>query len=332
MKLSLGIDTSNYKTSLALVDGEGNIILDLRSFLDVPNGSRGLRQQEAFFQHVNKLPEMIKRIFDRIDSKELEVISVSNKPRPIEDSYMPCFMAGVNIGSVLAASLGLPLLQYSHQEGHIRAGLKDVDLLNKDEFISFHFSGGTTEALLCKVNKDSSIGVEIIGGSKDISFGQLIDRVGVKLGMDFPAGEELDSLAMDCDSKENLKDSTLKDILPKIKVKDSFINLSGIETAFVKTIDERNIQVGHDLDKELALILFNRIEAAIENMIEEISKNVDKSKIKDCILVGGVSSSKYIRKHLPDTISGLKIHFANSELSSDNAVGIALLGGDALWR
>lgn len=332
MKLSLGIDTSNYKTSVGVVDEEGNIIIDLRSFLDVPKGSRGLRQQEAFFQHVNKLPNMIREAFSVIDVNDLDVISVSNKPRPTEDSYMPCFMAGVNIGNLIATSMGLPIKQYSHQEGHIRAGLKDVDPINKEEFISFHFSGGTTEALLCKMNEDSTIDIDIIGGSKDISFGQLIDRVGVKLGMDFPAGEELDALAMHYSIDHNIVDSKLNDILPRIKVSEPFINLSGIETAFVKAIDERSINKGDDETAELSLVLMNRIQSAIYDMIEKISLDLDKSKIKDCVLVGGVSSSRYIRKQLPETISGLKIHFAKEELSSDNAVGIALLGGDAQWR
>ena len=55
--LSLGIDTSNYKTSLAVVDKTGEVLFNYQKFLDVKPGEKGLRQSEAFFQHVQKLPE-----------------------------------------------------------------------------------------------------------------------------------------------------------------------------------------------------------------------------------------------------------------------------------
>ena len=54
----LGIDTSNYKTSLAAVDDGGSIVSEISEYLDVPEGKRGLRQSDAFFKHSNRLPEL----------------------------------------------------------------------------------------------------------------------------------------------------------------------------------------------------------------------------------------------------------------------------------
>ena len=63
----LGIDTSNYKTSAAVVDADGNIVCDHRQLLRVKQGERGLRQSDALFQHVENLPVLIRECFSDID-------------------------------------------------------------------------------------------------------------------------------------------------------------------------------------------------------------------------------------------------------------------------
>ena len=308
--LSLGIDTSNYKTSIALVDSEDNIILDERRFLDVKKGERGLRQQEAFFQHVERLPEMIEKVFGIVDKEDLGVISVSNKPRPVEGSYMPCFMAGVSFARVLAKTLDLPLKIFSHQEGHLMAAKRFSELKDSDDFLCFHFSGGTTEAIRAK-------DMDIIGGTKDISYGQLIDRIGVALGLQFPAGEEMDALALK-------KVGNSKNFLPDIKTNSTFINLSGLETAALKLID---IEDAIDISFEL----FTKIGKSMIGIIENI---FNETGIRDYLFSGGVSESQFLRRYLEDNCSlyDYNLHFSSRNLSSDNAVGIAFLGGDEVWH
>ena len=58
-ELILGIDTSNYRTSVALVNDRGEILYNHRELLEVPEGKKGLRQSEAFFQHVMRLPDAL---------------------------------------------------------------------------------------------------------------------------------------------------------------------------------------------------------------------------------------------------------------------------------
>ncbi len=357
MNLALGIDTSNYKTSIALVDRDNNIIYDDRAFLRVSNGEKGLRQQEALFQHINRLPNMIRSMFTEMDltDKErysIDVVAVSDRPRNVDGSYMPCFNAGVSIGKTLATTLNVPIKFYSHQDGHIAAGKRFTALENSNEFIAFHFSGGTTEALKCvSINQDykvedvSPYSIEIIGGTKDISYGQLIDRIGVAMGYPFPAGEEIDNGAIrmssggvifDSNHPNHNNDMGLNNDLvykasedysiPSIKVNDAYINLSGIETSVLKLIENNDY--------------YNKDAIAYKLMIE-ISKSIlgltkllnEQTGINDFLYVGGVSSSSFIRSFLEKEgrKKGLNIHFASPELASDNAVGIAFLGGDATW-
>ena len=354
MGLALGIDTSNYKTSIALVDVNDNIIYDDRRFLRVPEGGRGLRQQEAFFQHVTRLPRMIRPLLDTVSEmgESIDIISVSDKPRNIADSYMPCFEAGVSAGEILSSSLNIPLKRFSHQEGHISAGKRFTPLMNTKEFVAFHFSGGTTEALKCTFDNIERPKIEIIGGTKDISFGQLIDRVGVAMGYGFPAGEELDNGALRSGSGDLVYDSkkTNKEDIPtinlkerfsgtdfdldrfKIRVNKTYINLSGVETSILRYLKE--LSHGGSLTDEtkdnISLALFDEIGNAIVKMANTIK---DDTGINDFLFVGGVSSSSYIRSYIEKKSKKINLYsnFASPDLASDNAIGIAFLGGDSIW-
>ncbi len=302
-KTYLGIDTSNYRTSVALVDEDGKIIYNHRELLEVPAGKRGLRQSEAFFQHVQRLPEAVSPAMEYRDS--ISGIAVSTRPRPRVGSYMPCFTAGTACARELASALDVPLKEVSHQEGHIMAVKYYSDLRDSEDPVFFHFSGGTTEAVL---------GDEIIGGTKDISYGQVLDRIGVRLGFSFPSGEELDRIA--------LKEGKRTNLLKPIKIEDCFINLSGIETQASRALDEHEKDADFDRD-ELVRELMDRLIDSIIGMTLMISEKYSK---KDFIFSGGVSSSGYLRKRIGDELpENLRYVFGAPELSGDNAVGTALL-------
>ena len=308
--LSLGIDTSNYKTSVAVTDRRGEILADERMFLSVKKGERGLRQSEALFQHVNRLPEMLTRILSDEEIRSgIGCVAVSSRPRPVEGSYMPVFLAGVSAAKCVSAALRVPLHMFSHQEGHIEAVRHYSPVGDGEPVVCFHFSGGTTEALLV------GDGLEIIGGSRDLSYGQVLDRVGVSMGMDFPCGEALDKMAASADDKK-------PGLLSKIKVTDGYVNLSGIETQAQRALK------GAD-ESALTAELFERLSASVLDMTRQLSK---KYRVNNFIYTGGVSSSSYLRKFLSSNApSELNIIFGRPELSADNAVGISLLGGKKTW-
>lgn len=292
----LGIDTSNYTTSVAIVDNQFNVVADERQLLIVKPGTRGLRQSEAYFQHGRNLPILIEKAFKNINSSLIKAVSVSNKPRNIEESYMPVFLSGVQTGNIIANTLGIPIYENSHQEGHIEAIRQYSEIKNREEFICYHLSGGTTEILHIK-NKN----IKIIGGTKDIAFGQLIDRIGVKLNMDFPCGKKLDELAS-CYITSELK--------PKhIKINDLYFNISGIETYYSK-------EIPNFTPKEIAYSMFQSINLCLKDLVKE---TILKTGIKEIIFAGGVSSSTFIRNDNSNIIFG--------KYGPDNAVGTALIGG-----
>ena len=105
----LGIDTSNYKTSIAAIDDDKRIVSNISEYLEVPLGNRGLRQSEAFFMHSNKLPNLYSELIKHINPADIGAVGVSDKPRRVEDSYMPCFLAGVNLAKIISDTLHVPL-------------------------------------------------------------------------------------------------------------------------------------------------------------------------------------------------------------------------------
>lgn len=318
--LSLGIDTSNYKTSAAVVDERGNILFNHQQLLKVKQGERGLRQSEALFQHVQNLPPVLEELFNQpmedgsFLRDNIGAVSVSTKPRPVEGSYMPVFTAGQGYARAVSSALGVPLFEVSHQEGHIEAIRYYSELRNICPLICFHFSGGTTEAVL--VNDD---GMKIVGGSRDLAYGQVLDRIGVAMGLAFPAGAAMDEIA--CAGRKHSA------VFTKIKVMDGYVNLSGIETQGQRYLAESD---GTYNAENLLDDLFEKLSQSVCDMTAQLSA---KYNIQNFIYAGGVSCSQYMRRYLSEHLEP-KIHtaFGSSALSSDNAVGVALLGGKNIWR
>ena len=216
--LTLGIDTSNYATSLAVFDtNAGEVVCDCKKFLPVKEGQLGLRQSDALFHHTAALPAMLAELGARADLTQVRAVGVSARPRPVEGSYMPCFLAGVSAATAFSLSRALPLIALTHQQGHIAAALYaagDFTLFERESLV-FHVSGGTTDLLLCDEVKH----IETLGTSSDLYAGQAVDRVGVKLGFGFPAGAEVSRLAAECEE-------TIK---PKSSVRGMECSLSGLE-------------------------------------------------------------------------------------------------------
>ncbi|OWZ84019.1 O-sialoglycoprotein endopeptidase [Natranaerobius trueperi] len=324
MGLVLGIDTSCYTTSLALLDTNLNFINSVQLPLEVSSNKGGLRQSEGVFQHTKNLPKALEKLTDtmKLDLKyNITAISVSSKPRPQKESYMPVFLVGDSYASFLRTAFEVPIYRVSHQEGHIAACLYDnlqkIDLNVLEEFYVFHVSGGTTELLECVPSQNySSFDIKIIGGTRDLAAGQLIDRTANKLGLPFPGGPQLESLSKFVDAKQ--------DVSVPISISDTWVNFSGPETHIKKIINEGNYK------RE---IIARKVEKCVAESLVSILKNASKHKRKKKILfVGGVMSNNYIKKYISRCFreSEISFLFTTPNLSKDNAIGVSLLGHNHL--
>lgn len=315
----LGIDTSNYRTSVAAVDERGKAVFHKAVLLDVAQGERGLRQSDAFFRHSNRLPEYLRELLSHIDSASVTAVGVSERPRRVEGSYMPCFMAGVNAAGIVGYALDVPVYGFSHQEGHAAAILENDGSLPPERSLFFHLSGGTTEALLCSPD-DNGYSMEIAGGTLDISIGQLFDRFGVAIGMPFPSGQYLDDIAYKAleDTGFDPESVTGTGVIPKLRIKDGYFNLSGAETRLMKFASSCSDE------KDAAKVTAELFVSVAGLLTDEAAYLSDKYGIKDIYMAGGAASSRTVRRLLSASKES-DIKFGDAALSGDNAVGTALL-------
>lgn len=303
MALCLGIDTSNYTTSSALFDTKTRNIIHSKKLLPVKAGELGLRQSDAVFHHTRQLPEMITALFKDIDDVP-GCIGVSNKPRNMDGSYMPCFLCGEGLADSIGAINNIPVYKTSHQIGHILAALyssNKLELLN-ERFTAFHVSGGTTDCLLVEPDSDNIIKITEIGTSLDLKAGQAVDRIGMMMGLDFPCGKALEKLALQ--STKNFK--------VKAVVKEGNCCLSGLENLCKKMFDNGESK------EDTAKFCLEYIYSAIKNMTIYAQKEFGETPV---VFAGGVMSNTIIRKKLENDFEA---YFAEPDFSCDNAAGTAI--------
>ncbi|MBO4886304.1 MAG: O-sialoglycoprotein endopeptidase [Clostridia bacterium] len=306
----LGVDTSCYTTSCALANAAG-LIGQRRRLLTVEMGGRGLMQSEGVFQHVGRLPALLEALLDEAGHPAVSAVCASTRPRPVEGSYMPVFTVGEGFARSVAAALNVPFFATSHQEGHIRAAMVGTRLGPGDRFLALHLSGGTTEI----VRVDGG-GIGLIGGSNDLHAGQFVDRVGVRLGLPFPAGPELEKLARRGRAQARLP----------IWVRGCQCSFSGSESAAQRLIDAGGIP-----PEDMAAEVFSCLARALAKTLWNAARETGEKKL---LLAGGVASAALLRELLPERLrrlgADLELNWGRPELSGDNAGGVALIGYEKL--
>jgi N6-L-threonylcarbamoyladenine synthase len=298
---ALGFDTSNYTTSVAFYDGVNGV--NISKLLPVKAGELGLRQSDAVFSHTKSLPELSGRLFSNIQADRIDAVGVSTRPRAVEGSYMPCFMVGYSHAKLLADMLHVPLVEVSHQQGHIAASAwsaKRMDLLDQPH-LAWHLSGGTTELLLVEPD-GRNVSCTKIGGTSDISAGQLIDRTGQLLSLPFPAGKQLDQLSQTAVEKEVFK----------VKCQGMQFSLSGVQNKV------QQFYVKNGQPDETAAYALRCVSMAVFQATENACRAYPGLPV---IFSGGVASNSLLRSSL----EAFDPVFAQPEFSTDNAMGVAVL-------
>ena len=297
----IGIDTSNYTTSIAYFDGETGE--NCSRLLPVKPGELGLRQSDAVFAHTKSLPELSGRLFSNSEVGKITAVGVSTRPRAVEGSYMPCFMVGYSHAKLLSDALGVPLIEVSHQQGHVAASLWSAGHLElmDEPHLAWHLSGGTTELLLVEP-EGKNVKCTKIGGTTDISAGQLIDRTGVMLDLPFPAGKHVDTLS---------KEATMKETF-KVKCPGMEFSLSGVQNK-VQQFHQK-----HGIPAETAAFALRCVASAVYQATRNALKEYPGLKV---VFSGGVASNSMLR----EVIAPLNPIFCEPQYSTDNAMGVAVL-------
>ena len=304
----VGLDTSCYTTSAAAVTADGQVVASCRRLLPVKLGERGLRQSEGVFIHVRQLPERLEELREFIRGDEIVAVCASSRPRDEEESYMPVFQVGDAQARGLAAMLGVPCFSSTHQRGHVAAAMVDSGIAPGD-LLAVHLSGGTTELLSLRGEA-----LTLLGGTLDLHAGQVVDRVGVALGLPFPAGPHLEKLALQGHAEARLPVSMAEGGLR--------CHLSGAESQAQRWIASGALSV-----EDIAMEVYDLLARTVARLI---LAGAAKTGIRQVLIAGGVASSALFRRLVTERIRksdrGLRVCFGKPEYSGDNAVGAALIG------
>ena len=296
----IGIDTSNYTTSIAFFDGTGGE--NCSKLLPVKPGELGLRQSDAVFAHIKSLPELSGRLFSHV-REEITAVGVSTRPRAVEGSYMPCFLVGLSHATLLSDALHVPLVEVSHQQGHVAASLWSAGHLElmDEPHLAWHLSGGTTELLLVEP-EGKLVSCTKIGGTTDISAGQLIDRTGQLLGLPFPSGKHLDALSREAAGKDFFR----------VKCKDMTFSFSGMQN---------KVQQYYEAGKNPAETAAYALRFVAYGVFHATQQALKAYPGLPVVFSGGVASNTLLRQ----VLEPLNPIFAQPQYSTDNAMGVAVL-------
>jgi len=305
----LGFDTSNYRTSVAVVTEEDDVLLNVRELLPVPKGERGIRQSEAVFAHIRGIQKIQEQLRQALNTVQITAVAASVRPRDPDESYMPVFTAGAEAAGVAAAALGVPFIQTTHQRGHLAAAAWHTSLEGADCCLALHLSGGTTDLLHLQGGQ-----LRQIGGSLDLHAGQLVDRAGVAMGLSFPSGPELEQMAL-AGKAEGLLGCSFES-------GDLWCHFSGAETRIQRLIADGGIS-----GSQLAREVYDLLARTISRMLAAGVRTSGESR---ALVTGGVASSPLFRQLLEERLrknrTSVQVVFGAPELSGDNAVGVALIG------
>ena len=307
----IGFDTSNYRTSVAAVTLDGEILVNHRELLPVTSGERGLRQSDAVFAHIRQLRNSEEALREALKGSRIAAVAASTRPRDGETSYMPVFQVGYTAGSLLAAALNVPFYETTHQRGHLAAAMAGTGLEKEERLLAVHLSGGTTDLLV--MDADS---VTQIGGSADLHAGQLVDRAGVAMGLTFPSGEELEELAALGHSEGRLGCS--------MEDRDLVCHLSGAETKVQQWIRDGSLP-----REDVACEIYDLLARTLVRMLKA---GTEKTGIRKALVTGGVAASALLRQLMEQrrmkTRGCPDIVFGRPEMSGDNAAGVAMIGAE----
>lgn len=215
---------------------------------------------------------------------------------------MPCFMVGYTHAKMLAEAFNVPLVEVSHQQGHVAACLWSagrLDLMDTPH-LSWHLSGGTTELLLVEP-EGKNIRCTRIGGTSDISAGQLIDRTGQLLQLPFPSGKHLDKLSAESNRSDRFK----------VKCNGCEFSLSGVQNKVQQYYTGEN-------SANTAAYALGSVSYAVYTATQNARKMYPGYPV---VFSGGVASNSLLRKEL----ASLEPVFGEPQFSTDNAMGVAVL-------
>ena len=300
------------------------------------------KQDQEIRKILDREQELIEQFIELVTTvkkPKLDAIAVTEGP-----GLEPALWVGINFARALAHFWKLPVVPTNHMEGHIISGLiiegaveNGKQKLNKVAFpaIALLISGGHTQIVLVK----DWMQYKILGETRDDAVGEAFDKVARMMGLPYPGGPEISKLAAEGRRAFSLpftkgeagRGSRSEIHLPRpmLHTPDYDFSFSGLKTAVLYMIQKIKT-----LDHETKCAIACEFENAVtEVLIKKTAKAVEKYKAKTILLGGGVASNNFIKQKFTELVDSeplkeknIKLYFPRKDLSTDNAIMIAMAG------
>ena len=246
-----------------------------------------------------------------IDKKELTAIAYTQGP-----GLLGSLLVGSSFAKSLSIALNIPLLPINHMQGHLLAHfIKDENFIPPDfPFLGVTLSGGHTQLILVK----EYFKMELIGTSLDDAIGEAFDKCGKRMGLNYPAGHQIDKLAKDGDH------TRFK--FPINNLKGYNVSYSGVKTSFTNFIQKQKDP--KFITKNLNDLCASLQYTLIQIILIKIEKAAQDYDINQIVIGGGVAANSEIRKQLNNIAKSKnwKVFLPSIAYSTDNAAMIGIAG------
>ena len=303
----LGIETSCDETSSAILRDGREILSDvIASQVDLHARFGGIVPEIASRKHVELVNVVIQEALDKagLTLREIDAVAVTNRP-----GLPGALLVGVSAAKTIAAALDLPMVGVHHLEGHIYANF----LANPDlafPFLCLIVSGGHTDLVLVRDHAD----YEILGRTRDDAAGEAFDKSARAMGLGYPGGPVIDSLAKD-GNPEAVR-------FPRSRLEGLDFSFSGIKTAVVRHFQEHT----NELPIEDLAASFQA--AVVDMLVNTTMAAVERTGICRVALGGGVAANSGLKARMQDECDrrGIDLTYPPPRLCTDNAAMIACAG------
>lgn len=300
MRVILGLDTSCDDTGVGVVvDGRvaSNVVAS-QTELHEPFG--GVMPEVASREHLKVIRPATERALAEagVSMDDLDLVAATRGP-----GLVGALLVGLNFGKSLALARGLPFLAVNHLEGHIASSVVDSDL--EPPFLSLIASGGHTSLFQVDAWGD----YRELGRTRDDAAGEAFDKVARQLGLPYPGGAALSSLAASGDPDAVRLPEPLR------HQQGYEFSFSGLKTA-VATLLAKQPEVKY---ADVAAS-FQRV--VVETLLRTVSRAVADTGIRRVSIAGGVAANSLLRERFAE--QDFQVHFPPLALAADNGAMIAL--------
>ena len=306
--LTLGIETSCDETSVAVLRGEHDVLINsVYSQVDLHAKYGGVVPEVASRNHVLKLPYLVQEAMQslHLDLKDLSLIAATYGP-----GLVGPLLVGLTHGKGLAYGLGVPFIGVNHLEGHVFAHrISEPDI--KPPFMALVVSGGHT-SLIDVPNYGT---YQLVGMTVDDAAGEALDKIGKMMGLGYPAGAEIDRLAKFGNPK------TVRFPRPMIGSPGFDFSFSGLKTSVVYHLRKNPRAQQEDI---AASVLESVVEILTKKSIEA-ARRFHRTRV---VVTGGVAANSHLREAMAEAGSerGVAVSFPPRSLCTDNAAMIGAVG------